>query len=127
MPFPLRVVVYRVFQQEEPQLQFLQRSIRINIPLQRAERVADEAVDALAAFLRSDGAVDPWLADQLLLPLALANGPSELRTGEVTAHLLTNAEVIRLFLPVEIGVDGPLGGPATVQVQPGPAGQSELT
>jgi RNA 3'-terminal phosphate cyclase (ATP) len=93
----------------------------------RAERVADEAVDALAAFLGSDGAVDPWLADQLLLPLALAKGPSKLRTSEVTAHLLTNAEAIRLFLPVEIGVDGPLGAPAIVQVQPGPAGQSELT
>jgi RNA 3'-terminal phosphate cyclase (ATP) len=63
----------------------------------------------------------------LLLPLALANGPSELRTSKVTAHLLTNAEVIRLFLPVEIGVDGPLGGPATVRVQPGPAGPGDLT
>jgi len=91
----------------------------------RAERVADEAVDALAAFLGSDGAVDPWLANQLLLPLALANGPSELRTSQITAQLRTNAEVIRLFLPVEIGVDGPLGGPGTVQVQPGPAGPSE--
>lgn len=40
-----------------------------------------------------------------MLPLALADGQSELRTSEVTAHLLTNAEVIRLFLPVEIGVD----------------------
>ena len=93
----------------------------------RAERVADEAVDALAAFLGADGAVDPWLADQLLLPLALADGPSELRTSEVTAHLLTNAEVIRLFLPVEIGVDGPLGGPTTVQVRPGPVDPSGLT
>jgi len=93
----------------------------------RAERVADEALDALAAFLRSDGAVDPWLADQLLLPLALADGPSELRTSEVTAHLLTNAEVIRLFLPVEIGVDGPLGGPATVRVRPGPIDPRGLT
>ena len=78
--------------------------------------------DALAAFLRTDGTVDPWLADQLLLPLALADGPSELRTSEVTAHLLTNAEVIRLFLAVEIDVDGPFGGPATVQVRPGSAG-----
>lgn len=86
----------------------------------RAERVADEAEDALAAFLGTDGAVDPWLADQLLLPLALADGPSALRTSVATAHLLTNAEVIRLFLPVEIGVDGAVGGPATVQVRPGP-------
>ena len=93
----------------------------------RAERVADEAVDALVAFLRSDGSVDPWLSDQLLLPLAVADGPSELRTSEVTEHLLTNAEVIRLFLPVEIGVDGPLGGPANVQVRPGPSDPSGPT
>ena len=93
----------------------------------RAEHVADEAVDALTAFLGPDGAVDPWLADQLLLPLALADGPSELRTSEVTAHLLTNAEVIRLFLPVEIGVDGALGGPATVQVRPVSADPRGLT
>ncbi|MEA3276670.1 MAG: RNA 3'-terminal phosphate cyclase [Pseudomonadota bacterium] len=90
----------------------------------RAEHVADEAVDALAAFLHSDGAVDPWLADQLLLPLAMADGPSELRTSQITAHLLTNAEVIQLFLPVEIGVDGPLGGPANVQVRQGPSDPS---
>jgi RNA 3'-terminal phosphate cyclase (ATP) len=92
----------------------------------RAERVADEAVDALAAFLRSDGAVDPWLADQLLLPLALADGSSELRTSEVSTHLLTNTEVIRLFLPVAIDVDGREGGPATVTVRPGPADPSGL-
>ena len=83
----------------------------------RAERVADEAVDALLTFLRSDGAVDPWLADQLLLPLAMADGPSALRTSNVTPHLLTNAEVIRQFLPIEIDIDGPLGGPATVRLR----------
>ena len=33
----------------------------------------------------------------------------------------------RLFLPVEIGVDGPLGGPATVQVRLGPVDPSGLT
>jgi RNA 3'-terminal phosphate cyclase (ATP) len=93
----------------------------------RAERVADEAVVALAAYLRGDGAVDPWLADQLLLPLALADGPSELRTSEVTAHLLTNAEVIRLFLPVEIDVDGPQGSPATIHLRPEPAEPNGLT
>jgi len=87
----------------------------------RAEGVADEAVDALSTFLRSDGAVDPWLADQLLLPLAMADGPSALRTSSATLHLLTNAEVIRRFLPIEIDIDGPLGGPATVRLQQRPA------
>jgi RNA 3'-terminal phosphate cyclase (ATP) len=93
----------------------------------RAERVADETVDALAAFLQSDGAVDPWLADQLLLPLAVADGPSALRTSEVTSHLLTNAEVIGRFLPARIRVDGPIGGPATIQVRPAPATQTPLS
>jgi RNA 3'-terminal phosphate cyclase (ATP) len=84
----------------------------------RAEQVADEAVHALASVLHSDAAIDPWLADQLLLPLALANGPSTLRTSEVTRHLLTNAEVIRLFLPVVIAVDAPLGASADVHITP---------
>jgi RNA 3'-terminal phosphate cyclase (ATP) len=83
----------------------------------RAERVADEAVDALSTFLRSDGAVDPWLAEQLLLPLAMADGPSALRTSNVTLHLLTNAEVIRRFLPIEIDIDGPPGAPSTVRLR----------
>jgi RNA 3'-terminal phosphate cyclase (ATP) len=86
----------------------------------RAEQVADEAVAGLAAFLRSDGAVDPWLADQLLLPLTAAGGSSALRTSEVTLHLLTNAEVIQEFLPVEIRIDGPLGGPGTIHLRPVP-------
>jgi hypothetical protein len=37
----------------------------------------------------------------------MADGPSSLHTSKLTAHLLTNAEVIRLFLPIEIAVDGP--------------------
>jgi RNA 3'-terminal phosphate cyclase (ATP) len=87
----------------------------------RAERVADEAVDELFAFLDGAGVVDRWMADQLLLPLALAAGESGFRTAEVSTHLLTNAAVIRAFLPVRIAVDGALGQPAMVRVQPGPA------
>lgn len=83
----------------------------------RAERVADEAVHALAGVLRGGAPVDPWLADQLLLPMALAAGASTLRTGEATRHLFTNAQVIELFLPVRIRIDGELGGPATVDVE----------
>ena len=86
----------------------------------RAEQVADEAVAGLAAFLQSDGAVDPWLADQLLLPLAAAGEASALSTSEVTLHLLTNAEVIREFLPVEIRIDGHLGSPGTIHLRPAP-------
>lgn len=91
----------------------------LGAPGKRAERVADEAVADLRAFLETDGAVDRWLADQLLLPLACAGQPSALRTSEVTSHLLTNADVIRRFLPVEITIAGQVGEPATIQVLPG--------
>jgi len=84
----------------------------------RAELVAAEAVDELLAFLAGNGAVDRWLADQLLLPLACAGQISVLRTAEVTSHLLTNAEVIRQFLPVEISISGTPGGPGTIRLVP---------
>ncbi|WP_303905516.1 RNA 3'-terminal phosphate cyclase [Thiohalomonas denitrificans] len=84
----------------------------------RAERVADEAVDELFGFLAVDGAVDRWQADQLLLPLAFAGQPSVFRTSEVTLHLLTQADVIRSFLPVAIDIDGALGEPGTVRLFP---------
>lgn len=84
----------------------------------RAEQVADEAADELASFLRTDGAVDPWLADQLLLPLAMAKEDSVLRTSRVSRHLLTNAEVLRQFLPVRISVEGESGKAGTVLLQP---------
>ena len=84
----------------------------------RAEAVADEAIDELRKFLATDGAVDRWMADQLLLPLACAGQPSVLRTSEVTTHLLTLADVIRKFLPVRISINGDLGTPATLSIVP---------
>jgi RNA 3'-terminal phosphate cyclase (ATP) len=87
----------------------------------RAERVADEAADDLFVFLDGDGVVDRWMADQLLLPLALAAGASAFRTADVSSHLLTNAAVIRAFLPVRIVVEGAPGQAALVRIQPGPA------
>jgi RNA 3'-terminal phosphate cyclase (ATP) len=73
-----------------------------------AERVADEAVDELLAFLgNSAGAVDPHSADQILLPLALAPGRSEYTVTAVTEHLLTNAATIGAFLDRAITIEKP--------------------
>ena len=83
-----------------------------------AERVADEAVDALQAFLTTDGALDPYLADQLLIPLAFASGESRLRTSRITQHLLTNAWVINQFQAASVRIDGDLGHPGWVQITP---------
>jgi RNA 3'-phosphate cyclase len=84
----------------------------------RAEKVADEAVDSLAAFLASDGAVDEYLADQLLLPLAFAKAASQFRTARVTRHLLTNAEILQTFWPGRVHIEGEEGQPGTVRISP---------
>jgi RNA 3'-phosphate cyclase len=82
-----------------------------------SEKVADDALDAYEAFERSGAAVDQHLADQLLLPLALAHGRSRFSTAAVTRHLLTNADVIRQFLPeCAIEIKGKKGMPGTVEV-----------
>lgn len=76
-----------------------------------AEQVAEEAAQELLDYLADDAALDRYLADQLVLPLALARGPSHLSTQEVTSHLLTNAWVVNQFLPHRVHVDGDVGQP----------------
>lgn len=62
-----------------------------------AEQVATEAVEALLANHATGAAVDVRLADQLLLPLSFASGPSSFTTERASNHLKTNAAVIEQF------------------------------
>ncbi|WP_210420386.1 RNA 3'-terminal phosphate cyclase [Aquisphaera giovannonii] len=85
-----------------------------------AEAVADEAVEDLLGFEAVEpAAVDPHSADQVLLPLALAEGPSSYSVSVVTEHLRTNAATVRLFLDREIAIDEPddPGLPARVTIR----------
>jgi RNA 3'-terminal phosphate cyclase (ATP) len=82
-----------------------------------SEQVAEEACEALLAHHASGAAIDPHLADQLLLPLALAPGRSQFTTGRVTQHLLTNAHVIEQFVPARIEVVGQEDEPGLVTVE----------
>lgn len=67
----------------------------------RAEAVAQEAIAQAQAYIKSDGAAGEHLADQLLLPMALAGGGSFTATA-ISTHTETNAELIAKFLPVDI-------------------------
>ena len=69
-----------------------------------AEEVAKSAVEAAKAWLDANVPVDEHLADQLLLPLALAGGGS-FRTTKPSLHTTTNAEIVRRFLPVPIRIE----------------------
>ena len=68
-----------------------------------AERVAARAVEEAQNYLEAGAPVGEHLADQLLVPLALAGGGSYL-TSRPSLHTTTNVEVIKRFLPVEINV-----------------------
>ncbi len=82
-----------------------------------AEAVADEAADQAIAYLRAaPAAVDAHSADQIVLPLALADGPSEYTTAALTQHLLTNVAVIRRFVEREIVCEGHLDHPGVVRI-----------
>jgi len=82
-----------------------------------AERVADEAVAQAVAYLNAEPAgVDAHSADQLVLPLALAQGASRFNVAAVTTHLLTNVAVIRQFLDRTIECVGEEGEPGTVTI-----------
>lgn len=65
-----------------------------------AEHVAEEASKAAQAWLAADVAVDEHLADQLLLPMALA-GEGSFSTTLPSDHARSNAALIEKFLPVE--------------------------
>jgi len=69
----------------------------------RAEAVARGAAARADDYLMNaiDAPVEPHLADQLLVPMALAGG-DRFRTLTPTPHARTNAEIIERFLPVEI-------------------------
>jgi len=66
-----------------------------------AEQVAIRAVQEAQAYLRLGVPVGPHLADQLLLPFALAGGGA-FRTAQPTMHTRTQADVIRAFLGTAI-------------------------
>jgi RNA 3'-terminal phosphate cyclase (ATP) len=63
----------------------------------RAEAVAQEAVDAWRSFHKQEVPVQPELADQLLLPMALA-GTGSFVTGPLSPHSRTNLHIINIFV-----------------------------
>ncbi len=89
----------------------------LGAPGKPAERVADEACDALRNFLSSAGAVDAHLADQLLLPCVFAAGESQFATPTITSHLLTNAAVICSFTDAVVDVE-PAEDAGRVRIHP---------
>jgi RNA 3'-terminal phosphate cyclase (ATP) len=68
-----------------------------------AEAIAARVARTVQRLLAGEAAVDPHLADQLLLPMALAGGGS-FSTLKPSLHTRTNIDIIRRFidLPIEV-------------------------
>ncbi len=81
-----------------------------------AEHVADELVHQVQEYLSTEAPVGEYLADQLLLPMALSaaqkakpgaigcSSGGSFRTGPLSKHALTQIDVIRRFLPVRFQI-----------------------
>lgn len=69
-----------------------------------AEQVGQDAVDEARSYLSSTAPVGEHLADQLLLPMALA-GKGEIVCTAPSMHTTTQIEIIEKFLPVEFIVE----------------------
>ncbi|GMQ79478.1 MAG: RNA 3'-terminal phosphate cyclase [Anaerolineae bacterium] len=82
-----------------------------------AEEVANSAVADLLSFMENGAAVDKFLADQILVPMALANGSSTFSTSLVSTHTVTNADLLRQWLNIDIEVKGVVGEPGQITVE----------
>ncbi|MBA2481360.1 MAG: RNA 3'-terminal phosphate cyclase [Planctomycetes bacterium] len=82
-----------------------------------AEEVALRAAKEAQRYLDSDVPVGEHLADQLLLPLAIARG-GRFRTGAPSLHATTNAQVISAFLGERIAMSERADGDWLIEVMP---------
>jgi len=82
-----------------------------------AEEVANSSVADLLSFMENGAAVDKYLTDQLLLPMALANGLSTFSTSRLSTHTITNADLLRQWLNIKIEIEGVVGGSGQITVE----------
>jgi RNA 3'-terminal phosphate cyclase (GTP) len=62
-----------------------------------SENVGKKAANILVEYIKNEIPVDNYLADQLIPIMSIASGLSEIKVREITNHLKTNLEIIKLF------------------------------
>lgn len=83
----------------------------------RSEAVAQSAFEELFDFMSSDATLDPFVADQFLIPACLAEGTTQFKVSRLTRRLLTTAWVIKQFTPIHITIKGLENGPGSITIQ----------
>jgi RNA 3'-terminal phosphate cyclase (ATP) len=78
-----------------------------------AEHVAEETVQEIREYLKSPAPVGEYLADQILLPLAMSAAQTHtvrtkrggsFRAHKLSLHTTTHIDILRMLLPVQIDV-----------------------
>lgn len=69
-----------------------------------AEVVASQALEQYQQWLKADVPVGPYLADQIMLPLAIA-GRGRYATLPLSQHATTHIELIKRFLEIDVSAE----------------------
>lgn len=83
----------------------------------RSEVLGERGARRLLSFLEAEGAVDPPLADQLVVAMVLSRAGGRVSTPQVTRHLATVVATAALF-GCRASTWGRVGGPGGVEVEP---------
>ncbi|HMS56618.1 MAG TPA: RNA 3'-terminal phosphate cyclase [Fimbriimonadaceae bacterium] len=83
----------------------------------RIESVAQQAFQQWMDYHQSKSTLDPYVADQILVGCALAEGETEFSVMKLTDRFLTMVWVIKQFLPIHLTVKGVVGGPGIVKIR----------
>jgi RNA 3'-phosphate cyclase len=67
-----------------------------------SERVGEICASLWKKRLNSSASVDEFAADQLIVPMALTAGKSEITTTEITNHTKTNIDLVKKFINRDI-------------------------
>jgi RNA 3'-terminal phosphate cyclase (ATP) len=82
----------------------------------RAEVVGEEAASELLTYHATEAALDPYIADQIVLYLSICGQASVFTTSSITQHLLTNLWVIGFFHEFHYAVEGKTGEAGVVKI-----------
>lgn len=85
----------------------------------KAETVGREAAEKFHSYYLTGAALDPHLADQAVLYLAMSNKRSLFSTSRVTDHLLTNLWAVSIFHPYTYLLEGEANNPGVIRIAPG--------
>ncbi len=91
--------------------------VAIGAPGLRAETLAQIAFNELLDWMATPCTTDPFLADQILIPLVAADSSSTFSVSRLTQRFLTSVWVVKQFTPIHLTVRGSEDAQGTVTIQ----------